>query len=703
MKLIIAEKPAQAKNYADALGGFERKDGYFQSKDAYITWCFGHLIQLEEDTAYRDSQKWDLSYLPLIPETYKYCIGKGKDKKPDEGKKKQLSLIQKLAGQSTEIINGTDADREGELIFLYVYNYLKLTIPYKRLWISSLTKGDIIKGFDNLLSAKDVELLGKAGYARAISDWLVGINGTQTATLKLGNGNLLSIGRVQTAILKIICERWLKNKNFQSTFTYKIKAEHKYNNVSYFSNTEIFESKEVAENILKGLNANHSFKEKKSEVKKVNPPLLYSIDTLIVDANKMFGFSGQDTLNIAQSLYEKKLTTYPRTDSNYINEENYGSLKKFLGELSTKTLGIDYEFGEGTPKSVNAKKLTGSHDAIVPTGEFTNYNTLSEKEKEIYHLIIRRCLESFSVSAVYNKNKYIFVNNGVEFFTYTSVLAEKGWKSYSFQPKKNNEENEESEEIEINLDFQEGEQVNVVSKNIMEIESKPPQLYTDANLTPDLVNIGKFIKEENPELLDKLKNDIDLSDVQIGTQATRPSIIERLKKLELIKIEKKKYVPTEKGLAFYNTIKELEVSNIANTALLEKQLKDIAEGKVAEQEFYNSLKEYVKKIVEDILNIKSVPTIGDKKGKNLGICPKCKKGVIEEKKQIYGCSEYKNGCDFVISKTIGGKNITDKQVKDLIEKGVTSKIKGFQGKRGEFEAKLKINDDFKIGFYFEKK
>lgn len=694
--LILAEKPAQARDYADALGGFSRKDGYLESKDAYITWCFGHLVQLEEDTAYRGEGAWNQSYLPLIPGTFQYCIGKDKNKKTDTGKKKQLMLIKELASKSSEIINATDADREGELIFLYVYNFLNLKLPYKRLWISSLTKGDILKGFKKLLSPNEVDNLGKAGYARAISDWLVGINGTQAATLKLGNRNLLTIGRVQTAILKIICERYLKHKNFKSTSFYRLKAEHRQGQAIYFSNTEIFENKIDVLKVLNSLGKYHIFKEKISQDKKVNPPLLYSIDTLIIEANKIFGMSGQETLSIAQTLYEKKLTTYPRTDSNYINEENYESLKGYLSSVANKILGIKYEFGEHKPKSVNAQKLTGSHDAIIPTGEMSAYSSLSEKEKSIYHLIIHKCLESFSTTAIYRKSKYIFLNNGFEFTTNTSVLVEEGWKYFSFQKK--NEDDKEADEVDIDLRFIEGQQVDVFKTELVELETQPPKLYTDANLTPDLTNVGKFLKEENPELLEKLRGHIDLNDVQIGTQATRPIIIERLKKLDFIKLEKKKYVPTDKGLKYYDTIKSLEVSNIANTAILEKELKEIAEGKLCDGVFYQNLEKYVRNIVSDIFQIEKAPDLNEKK--KITTCPKCKVGSVVEGSKGFGCDQYKHGCDFVIWKSVAGKNLTEKQVKDLIETGITGVIKGFKGKRGDFEAKLKMKKDFKLEFYF---
>ncbi len=698
--LIIAEKPNQAKDYAKALGNFSLKNGYLENEKYFITWCFGHLIQLETDDKYRDTGNWNKSYLPLIPEQYSYCIGRT-GKETDKGKKSQVELIKTLMSKSNTIINATDADREGELIFLYLYNYLNCKLPYKRLWISSLTENDIKKGFASLLSSEDVKNLGKSGYARAITDWLVGVNGTQAATLQFGKGTLLTIGRVQTAILKIICERYLKNLNFKKSFTYRIYAEHNQNKAGFVSiSDDIFEKKETAKQVLSKLSNTHICTDREDKIQKIGAPLLHSIDTLIIEANKKFGYTGQETLSCAQSLYEKKLTSYPRTDTQYINHENYAKIKTFLVQMAQNILNINYTFEVENPKSVNAQKLTGSHDAIVPTGQTSAIGDLSEKESNIFRLILHRCLESFSVPAEYKKQKFSFENNGVAFVTHTSKLVKAGWKNYSFQ---SSADEVGEEEQSVDLTIQKGDKVVVNYFDIKEIESKPPQLYTEATLTPDLTNIGKFLKEENPELLDSLKNSIDLSNVQIGTQATRPGIIERLKHLGFIEMKKNKFIPTEKGLDYYKIIKNLEVSNIATTAILEKKLKDLSDGTMSEKDFYNEIKLYTEKIVSDIFSIEdgTSPQFVNKSS-GICICPKCQKGTIRVGEKSYFCSEYKNNCKFVISKTILQKDITEKRVFDLCTKKITKEIKGFVGKKGSFDAKLKLDDEFKVVFDFSK-
>ncbi len=698
MKLIIAEKPSQAREYAKALGGFTTKDGYMQSSQYYLTWCFGHLVELERDTKYREGSRWGKSYLPLIPIKYRYRISSDAKGNIDTGKKKQLNIIKNLMNKSTELINGTDADREGELIFLYVYNFLECKLPFKRLWISSLTKGDIIKGFQNLRPQEEMYHLGKSAYARAIADWLVGINGTQAATLQFSNGGLLTIGRVQTAILKIICERYLKNKNFTKSYSYSLRAKHQLN-IPFHSETEVYETKTDAEQVLNTLSNQHKCIKIEKKIQKKSAPLLFSIDTLIVESNKRYGYTGQETLDTAQKLYEKKLTSYPRTDSEYINEENFAKIKGFLPQFAQDILNVPFSFCIDKPKSVNDKKLTGSHDAIVPTGEISNLNSLTEKELNIFELVIQRCLQSFSAAAEYEKTKITFDNTNVPFFTYGSKLLVKGWKIYE-----TTENKEQTDEQEFDIQIQENDIVNVEEFELKEIESKPPALYSEVNLTKDLTNFGKLLKEEDPDTAELIESVVDINSLQIGTQATRPSIIERLKKLDFIRLQKNKFIPTEKGLKYYEVVKDLQVSNVITTAIWEMKLKKVAEGKEDIQKFYKAITTFTEEIVNDIFSKEVKVQIGAEKREDLGTCPKCKKGKIYEGKKSFGCSEWQQGCNFSIWKTIAGKKISSTAIKDLLTKDKTRLIKGFTSKKGsKFDASLKLDKDFKVIFDFNKK
>lgn len=693
--LVIAEKPSQAREYAQALGGFLRKDGFLENDRYYITWCFGHLVELAKDTAYREGTKWDISYLPLIPTDFKY-IAKG-----DAEVKKRLQIIKELMNKSSAIINATDADREGETIFLYVYNYLNCNLPYLRLWVNSLTEEHIRKQFSNLLTSKDVYNLGRSGYARAITDWLVGVNATQAVTLHIGKGELLTIGRVQTSILKIICERYLKNKSHQKTYTYKIRTWHKYRGIEYYTDSPIYETEKEVDAVISSLEKNHTFISSEKKIEKKNAPLLFSINTLTIEANKYFGLDADKVLASAQRLYEAKLTTYPRTDSQYINIESFSNLKKKLPAIVKNILGVDFKLENQNPKCVNEQKITGSHDALVITGDINNYERLSNEDKKMYALILSKCMEAFSNPAVYEKIKYNFENNDTPFVAYSSELKDLGWKKYTL-PKHTqateDEDEDETEDVVIKLDLQSQEKVFVERKEQKNIESKPKAIYTPATLTKDLTNIGKFLQDENPELLATLKKEIDLKEVGIGTEATRPSILKRLEKVGYISNEKNKYIPTDKGLKFYNLIKNLQVSNIANIGILEKQLKDISEGNLSEEQFYSELNSYVREVVKDIFSLES--KVDFKERNILGTCPKCRKGNIIEGKKGFGCTRWKEGCDFVLWKKVAGKRLTKKNIQDLLEKGQTTKINGFKGRNGEFKCKLVLSKSFKTEFEF---
>lgn len=652
--LILAEKPSQGKMYAQALGNFTPKDGYLENDKFIISWAYGHLIELANDNGtYRPAGKWDKSYLPLIPqwEDYKFVA------KDDSGVKKQLKIIANLIKECSQIYCATDADREGELIFRYIYNYLKCKLPYKRVWLSSLDDSAIRSAFQNPKFQQGdsfLENLSKSAYSRAIADWLIGTNGTQSATLQLGQGQLLSIGRVQTTILKIICERYHKHKNHQKTYSYKIICEHSYNGEKYTTESSIYEEKAQGE----PLSTTHNFVEfsRKNETKK--SPLLHTLDSLTIVVNKLYKYDASQVLASAQRLYEAKMISYPRTEDPYITEEGFSKLKSYLLNLTEKYLGIkDFSFF-ANPESVNGAKITGSHDAIIPIGN-DNSGSLSEQDKNIFNLILHRCLESFSEESITEKGVYHFENNQVPFVARTSKIIKLGWKAYSPKAKEQVEDDDTSlSASNLVLPYQKGDSVMIEQKDLREIESKPPALYTPATLTADLSNLAKFLQQENPQLYEELKSQIDLKSLQIGTKATRPDIIKNLiERRKFISFEKNKYTPTSLGLQFYDTIKEMEVVNVAETAKLEFALKNVAEGKISEREFYHKVSEYVRRIVGGVFSKEQKISVEPKftQRKNLGICPQCRKGNIIEGKNAFGCSEWKQGCKFAIWKEITGK------------------------------------------------
>ena len=704
--LILAEKPSQLREYVKALGGFTKKGDYYESDRYIASSALGHLIELAEDTAYRPAGHWNKSYLPLIPELKDYVY---EPKREDKGRKEQLNLLSKLfkLPEVNMIYVATDSDREGELIFRYIYNYFNCKLPYKRVWLSALDDSEIRKSFANPKYTQGdffLENLSESAYARAITDWLIGANATQAATLQLGGGKLLSIGRVQTAILKIVCDRYLKNKAHKKSYTYKLITSHSYNGVAYTAESSIYENKAQAEQLLNSLLPTHNFVSYQKKTEKKNPPLLHTLDSLTIVANKLYKYTASEVLASAQSLYENKLTSYPRTEDAYITEENYNKIKTYLPALVHQCLNVsNFSFPGTTPASVNGAKITGSHDALVPTGQTNGIEKLSEQDRRIFELILHRCLESFSEVAIYEKGVYEFENQGTPFKTHTSNLVQEGWKKYS--PKSKNkstddEDNEEEDDFVLQLPYRQGDKVGIEKKNLKEIESKPPAIYTPATLTADLCNLGKFLQEQSPEVYADLQKEFDLKGLEIGTKGTRPGIIEILVKTrKYIAFEKNKYIPTELGLQFYNAIKDLDVVNVAQTARLEYQLKQVADGKNSVVKYYGQLSDYIKETVAQIFSLQSSITASTRKG--LGTCPSCKKGQIVEYPKSYGCTEFKNGCKFGIWKEIANKKITHKNVEDLITKGRTSLIKGFKGKSGnEFEAYLVLDNELKTTFEF---
>ena len=710
--LILAEKPSQLREYVKALGGFTQKGDYYESDRYIASSALGHLIELAEDTAYRPEGKWDKSYLPLVPPLNSYIY---EPKRNDSGRQAHLKKLAPLFKNPEigMIYVATDSDREGELIFRYIYNYFGCKLPYKRIWLSALVDGEIRQAFAAPKYTQGdpfLENLSKSAYARAITDWLIGTNATQAATLQLGVGKLLSIGRVQTAILKIICDRYLKNKSHQKSYTYKLITNHFYNGTAYTTESPIYESKAQAEQLLQSLASSHNFVSSQKKTERKNPPLLHTLDSLTIVANKLYKYTAAEVLASAQRLYEGKLTSYPRTEDAYITEEGYNKLKGFLPNLVNQCLNItDFVFPPSLPASVNGAKITGSHDALVPTGQTNGIENLSQQDQRIYALILYRCLESFSEAAVYEKGVYEFENQGTPFKTYTSNLVQEGWKKYSPKVKvatayeDDEDDSEEDTNFILQLPHKQGDKVTIEKKNLKEIESKPPAIYTPASLTADLCNLSKFLQEQSPEVYAELQSEFDLKGLTVGTDGTRPNIIEQLVTIrEYIAFEKNKYIPTELGLQFYNAIKDLEVVNVAQTARLEYQLKQVADGKVSIAEYYNRLSDYVKSTVAQIFSLQSAITASTHKG--LGTCPLCKKGQIVEYPKSYGCTEFKNGCKYTIWKEVAHKKLTPKNVEDLLQKGKTSLIKGFKSKTGsDFEAHLVLDKELKIGFEFNDK
>lgn len=664
MILCIAEKPSVAKDIANIIGAKSRKDGYYEGNGFQVSWTFGHLCTLKEPHEYWENwKKWDLSYLPMIPSRFGIKII------DNPGVKKQFSILEHLIQNATEIINCGDAGQEGELIQRWVMQKAGIKCPVKRLWISSLTEESIKNGFATLKNESDFQHLYEAGLCRAIGDWLLGMNATRLYTLRFGNNNgvrsVLSIGRVQTPTLALITKRTTEIANFTPEQYWELKTT--YRNTVFSSTKGKFNTEEDGKTFLNTIK-NAPFEITEVNTKKGNeaPPRLFDLTSLQVECNKKYGFSAEDTLKHIQSLYEKKITTYPRVDTTYLSEDIHAKCGTILNELKDfYGTYLDPLRGKALPKSkkiFDNKKIT-DHHAIIPTG--VKPTTLSEPEKKVFDLVARRFLGIFYPDCKISTTTVMGQTANVEFKTTGKQILEMGWRViWAKEPSAS--DNSENEEQTL-PDFKKGEQGDHLPE-LAEKWTTPPKPYTEATLLRAMETAGKGI--ENEELREALKEN------GIGRPSTRAAIIETLFKRQYIRREKKNIIATQTGIDLIETIQDELIKSAELTGLWEKKLREIERGEYKAQVFIEELKQLVNQIV---INGKSIayrtiaiqPTIAQeikeiatkkkkttkqkkdnqKEKKNpddiIGtICPLCHKGTIIKGNTAYGCSEWKNGCSW---------------------------------------------------------
>jgi DNA topoisomerase III len=682
MKVILAEKPSVAKDIARVLSVQNKQDGYLEGNGYAVTWAYGHLGELADAKSYVENP-WQKEVLPIIPERFSYKV------KDDGGARKQFNVIKDLFKRASEIIVATDAGREGENIFRIIYRLTGVKTPFKRLWISSLTESAIREGFSKLKNGSDYDRLANAAEGREKADWLVGINATISLTLSnSGSAGALSLGRVQTPTLAIICERYLHNINFKPEPYYVPvitleKAGKKFK--STYQAKDLIKDPALASQIISKVGAKVTCTSAEKKPVTEIQPLLYDLTTLQSDANRKFGFSADKTLKVMQELYEThKVLTYPRTDSRYLSEDIYAELPKLFNQF--KAIGVYGSYIakidlNGLPKrSVNNDKVS-DHHAIIPTGNAPA--GLSEDENKIFDLVARRFIAAFSGVCKKDVTTYLFDE---VFRSSGAVITEPGWRIVE-QEIKDEDADPEDEENQALPPVASGELVPVVGKSVQDKKTKPKPLHTESSLLKAMETAGKDI--EDPELREAMK------DSGIGTPATRASIIEILiAKRQYVERKKKSLVPTQKGLAVYELVKDKKIGSAALTGEWEKQLKLIETGKLNFLQFLEGIKGYTREIVEDLASVEVSISKQD-----LGTCPKCKKGKIVEGKKGYGCSEYKGGCTFVIWKEFCNKDLPITAVKALIEGKQTAVIKGFKSKAGNsFETALILDAEFKVVF-----
>ncbi|EDM38263.1 putative transposon excision protein [Pedobacter sp. BAL39] len=598
MKIVIAEKPSVGRELAKVFGATTRKDGYIEGKGYSFTWAFGHLLQLAPPQEY-GFIGWRRQHLPMLPQKFKLAIRKIKTKDgmvEDPGVRKQLDIIKMLFDEATEIIVATDAGREGELIFRYIYYFLKCKKPFKRLWISSQTDEAIKEGFRNLKPGAEYDTLFNSAHCRSESDWLVGMNATQALSISAGNRSVLSLGRVQTPTLAMICSRFLEIKNFVPQTYYQLAIQldkdgqlFKAISVSNFNQKEEAQGLfDKIEDVASGFPNGGKVLTVEAKPRKEPPPLLHDLSSLQQEANKKKGFTADQTLSLLQGLYESKLVTYPRTGSRYIGDDIFAGVPALIEKLkSHKDFAKQAEFlstSKLNKRSVNAKKVT-DHHAILPTGE-PPYQLSSDKQA-IYDMVVGRMLEAFHQECIKEITK-ITIESGSIFIANGTVIRSAGWRSVFNE----SDEDKKDEENPSLPKLKAGEALPIVNKAFLEKQTKPKAMYNEASLLKALETSGKDIEDE--ELRYAMK------DSGLGTPATRASIIETLINREYISREKRNLVPTAKGLAVYDVVKDQKIAQAELTGQWEKRLEEIRSG-ASVTDFKAEITAYTRVITQEML------------------------------------------------------------------------------------------------------
>ena len=588
MKTIIAEKPSVAREIARIVGATKREDGYFLGSGYAVTWAYGHLVQLTMPEGY-GIHGFVREHLPILPDTFTLQPRHTKTEKgykPEPSVVTQIRIVGRLFNESEQIIVATDAGREGELIFRYLYSYLDCRTPFVRLWISSLTDKAIREGLRHLEAGNRYDRLYHAAKARSEADWLVGINATQAMSIAAGRGTY-SLGRVQTPTLAMVCARYWEHKRFtpEAFWQVHLSVEGTGEQTVKFSSLEKWKEKSPAEHIYNKVKAQPSLLVTKVECKEKveETPLLYDLTTLQKEANAKHGFTAEKTLEIAQKLYEKKLITYPRTGSRYIPEDVFDEIPKLLAFLGgyPEWIGKVPRKDRLTRRSVDGSKVT-DHHALLVTGEKPLF--LSKEDNTVYQMIAGRMVEAFSDKCVKELTTVTALSGEAEFAAKGCVIRQTGWRAVL---------GEDSEE-QILPGWKSGETLSVCGVSLTEGKTKPKPLHTEATLLSAMETAGKDVEDE--EVRQAMK------ECGIGTPATRAAIIETLFARGYVQRCKKSLVPTEKGLALYSVVKEMRIADAALTGEWERELARIERGEKEVSAFHGEIERYTTEITAELLS-----------------------------------------------------------------------------------------------------
>lgn len=686
MKVCIAEKPSVAREIAEVLGATKKMNGYIEGNGYQVTWTFGHLCTLKEPNDYSENWKrWSLASLPMIPPRF------GIKLISNPTYEQQFKTIEELMQNAEMVINCGDAGQEGELIQRWVMQKAGCKCPVYRLWISSLTEEAIREGFQHLKEQSDFTKLYEAGLSRAIGDWLLGMNATRLYTLRYGqNRQVLSIGRVQTPTLALIVNRQAEIDNFKPEPYWELKTV--YRNTTFSVTKGKFTKKEEGEAFLEIVRQKEFTVTDISEKKgKEYAPRLFDLTSLQVECNKKFAFTADDTLKLIQSLYEKKVTTYPRVDTTFLSDDIYPKVPNTLNGL------VDYI--DLTASLLKAKirkdkrvfdnsKVT-DHHAIIPTG--VPARNLTDNERKVYDLVVRRFIAAFYPDCEISTTTVLGKVDKVDFKVTGKQILKPGWRVV-FGAEQKDSDAEPSDEEGVLPDFVKGES-GPHKPTLGEKWTQPPKPYTEATLLRAMETAGKLV--DNDELRDALKEN------GIGRPSTRAAIIETLFKRNYIRKERKNLFPTATGVELIDTIQEELLKSAELTGLWEKKLRQIERGTYEARTFLEELKLMVHQVVINVLSDQTGRTITieqaapekpqaekepkgkktrkprAKKEKTAGqpesttvpvkpVCPICKKGSILRGKTAYGCSEYKDGCTFRMDYATYGEGLSDEELVKVI-------------------------------------
>ena len=682
---IIAEKPSVARDIARIVGATSKQDGYMEGCGYVVTWAMGHLIALAMPEVYGFSA-YKREDLPIRPNPFQLVVRqvrKDKEYVSDPAALKQLKVIRSCFDKADRIIVATDAGREGELIFRYIYQYLDCRKPFDRLWISSLTDKAIREGLSNLKPGNYYDNLYHSAKARSEADWLVGINASRALSIARKGG--YSLGRVQTPTLAMVCRRYIENRDFTSVPYWKLSVEVEKDGMSLKAiGSKDYESEASAQTALAALRS-QSRLTVESVTRKVThtaPPLLYDLTALQKEANRRHGFSADKTLSIAQSLYEKKITTYPRTGSRYISEDVFEEVSALLRKI-----------GETLPTPLNRHSVDNTkitdHHAIIPTGETPS--GLSTDETTIYQMVVNRFVEAFSLNSE-EERMLVQFTDGTNTFTWKAYRQiSLGWKAVQKGKEVEAEKKEDSDEQILSSlpNLTEGEVLSLVNADINEHKTKPKPLYTEATLLSAMENAGKEVKED-----DKRKA---MAECGIGTPATRANIIETLILRDYIRRDKKSIIPTEKGLAVYEIVKDKKIANAEMTGSWELALAAIEAGKMPANKFSQGINSYVGTICEELLTLTP-----EQKSYPVYRCPKCGQQSVGIYAKVAKCRH--ETCGFHVFREVCGIHLSEDNIRDLISSGRTPIFKGLTSKAGKkFNARLVLGEDYTTSFEFENK